>query len=231
MGHADVALGNGRRVTRTLGELLITAGVLVLLFVVYQVWWTNVVSERATATASRQIERSWATQPTEAAQQYPGGIHAGSGFAFLYLPRLGAHWREPVIQGVTLPDLAKGVGHYPATALPGAVGNFAVAGHRATNGQPFAHLDLIRSGDSAVVETATRYYVYRLGPTHIVAPTKTSVVLPVPNHPGATPHRRLITLTTCNPRWASYQRMIIHGVLVSSTLKSAGRPAALTGNG
>jgi len=230
MGHAGVALA-GRRITRSLGEVLVSAGVLVLLFVVYQLWWTNVVAQHATATVSRQLEARWGQQPSGVGSQYPGGIHPGSGFALLYLPRLGAHWREPVIQGVTLDDLAKGVGHYPASALPGAVGNFAVAGHRATNGQPFANLDQIRPGDSAVVETATRYYVYRLGPTHIVAPTKTSEVLPVPNHPGGQPHRRLITLTTCNPRWASYQRMIIHGVLVSSTPKAAGRPAALSSNG
>jgi sortase A len=228
------ARGTGQRVASTLGELLVTLGALLLLLVVYQVWWTNVASDRATATASRQLEAQWdgagRGQPV-AGQEYPDGVRSGQGFAFMYLPRLGDGWREPVIQGVTLDDLAKGVGHYPGSALPGAVGNFAVAGHRATNGEPFATLDRIRQGDYAVVETATRFYVYRLGDPFIVAPTRVAVIAPVPDQPGATPTQRLITLTTCNPRWASYERMIIHGTLVETRPKSDGPPPQLSAGG
>jgi sortase A len=216
---------------RTLGEVLVTLGVLVLLFVVYQAGWTNVVADRAAAAAGHDLMRTWQGSSqvggSTRAAEYPAGVKSGQAFAFLYLPRLGHNWREPVVQGVALDDLAKGVGHYPASALPGQVGNFAVAGHRATNGEPFAYLDQIRAGDVAVVETATTYYVYRLDAPFIVAPTAVAVVDPVPSRPGAVPTRPLITLTTCNPRWASYERMIVHGVLVGTRPKSEGPPPSL----
>jgi sortase A len=218
-------------VTRTLGEVLLTLGVLLLLLVVYQLVWTNVTAHRATAAAARQLEATWhgGSPGVSAAQEYPGGIQPGEPIAFLGLPRLGSGWKVPVIQGVGLDDLAKGVGHYPASALPGEVGNFAVAGHRATNGEPFAHLDEIRAGDLAVVQTATRWYVYRLQDPFVVAPADVDVVAPVPGEPGVAPTHRLITLTTCNPRWASYQRLIVHGTLVQSRSRAAGPPVILLG--
>jgi sortase A len=220
----------GRLAARTTGEVLLTLGVLLLLFVVYQLAWTNVVAARAAQAVTRQIEQTWHGGSAALVEEYPGGIHPGRGFALLYLPRLGGDWQEPVIEGVTLDDLARGVGHYPASALPGEVGNFAVAGHRATNGQPFALLDQVRAGDVAVVETATRWYVYRLDDPYLVQPTDVDVVAPVPGHPEQSPTRRLITLTTCNPRWASYQRMIVHGTLVEDRAKTAGPPAELSGS-
>ena len=225
------ASARGRLVVRTVGEVLLTLGVLLLLFVFYQLVWTNVTADRAAAAATRQLEATWHGGSAEVVpgEEYPGGIHAGRPFAFLYLPRLGRDWREPVIQGVSLDDLAKGVGHYPTSALPGEVGNFAVAVHRATHGQPFAYLDRMRAGDVAVVETATTWYVYRLQASFLVQPTDVDVVAPVPGHPAQRPTQRLITLTTCNPRWASYQRMIIHGTLVAQRAKTQGPPPELAG--
>src|SRR4029079_17536164 len=84
----------------------------------------------------------------------------GKGFAFLHIPRLGKKYSVPVVQGVSLPDLSRGVGHYPSTALPGEIGNFAVAGHRATNGEPFANLDAVKVGDSPAVETRLQWFTY-----------------------------------------------------------------------
>ena len=71
----------------------------------------------------------------------------GKGFAFMHIPRLGKNYAVPVVQGVGLDDLARGIGHYPRTVMPGHVGNFAVAGHRATHGEPFAYLDKVGKGD------------------------------------------------------------------------------------
>lgn len=225
-------LSRRRLLVRVLGEVLVTLGALLLLFVVYQLWWTNVVAERQSAALTQQLQQRWqssepsGTPSRQEPQRLPLPV-AGQPFALMYIPRLGASWREPVVQGVTLDDLAQGVGHYPQSALPGQIGNFAVAGHRATNGEPFAYLDQIRRGDAVVVETRSTWYVYRLNEPYIVAPTQVQVVAPVPNQPGVQPTQRLITLTTCNPRWASTERLIVHGTLTEVRSKTDGPPPEL----
>ena len=115
--------------------------------------------------------------------------------------------------------------------MPGEVGNFSVAGHRATNGEPFAYLDQVNKGDEVVVETGTTWYTYRVTDEYIVPPTQVGVILPVPNEPDAVPRKALMTMTTCNPRWASYERLIFHAKLVDELDKGLGRPAALGGGG
>lgn len=221
-------MSGARRVTGVVGEVLITAGVLVLLFLVYQLVWTNVQADRAAAAKSENLIHTWQQQSPDA-PEFDLPLAKGEAFALLYIPRLGDDYRVPIVQGVALENLAAGVGHYPRTALPGEVGNFSVAGHRATNGEPFAYLDQVRPGDAVVVETATRWYTYQVFKEYIVPPTQVGVILPVPNKPGATPTKSLMTLTTCNPRWASYERLILHAELVETLDKGDGRPAALGG--
>lgn len=229
------SLSVGRRIVRTIGEILITLGAVLLLFSVYQLFWTNVSADLATQQVTDQIRNDWEIGPHPSASggatAAPATFNPGQGFALLHIPRLGTGWVRPIVEGVTLDDLKKGVGHYPQTAAPGAIGNFAVAGHRATNGQPFASLDLLRPGDPVVVETADTWFVYTVDQTRIVAPTHVSVLLPVPDQPGVKPTKAIITLTTCNPRWASYQRMIVTGTLVETRPKSQGPPAALGSGG
>jgi sortase A len=223
-----------RVAVRTTGELLITAGLVVLLFAGYQLFWTNVEAQVATDRVTDQIRADWdLVQPNgdgSPSVSIPP-FDQGRGFAFLRIPRLGSDFSVPVVQGIDDRSLKKGVGHYPETALPGAVGNFAVAGHRATNGEPFRDLDLVRPGDPLVVETAQTWYVYRVSETKIVEPTRVSVLLPVPEEPGVAASQALITLTTCHPRWASYQRLIVHGELVETLQKPGGPPTALTDGG
>jgi len=220
-----------RTAFRGLGELFITAGIVVLLFVAYQVVWTNYEAHRAADRVADDIRDSWAQPPRGTTGQAVAPFPTGQGFAFLHIPRLGSRWSVPVVQGVDLPDLARGVGHYPTTAGPGEVGNFAVAGHRATNGEPFAALDKIRKGDVVVAETRGSWFTYVVDRTRIVAPDAIWVLDPVPGKPGAIPTRRLITLTTCNPRWASYERLIVFGHLLESRAKADGPPDALAGSG
>jgi sortase A len=218
-----------RSAVRGLGELFITAGLVVLLFVAYQLVWTNYEAHRAADRVSDDIRDAWSRPPGRTAGGPDTGTPAdfGQGFAFLHIPRLGKHWTVPVVEGVDLPDLARGVGHYPDTARPGQVGNFAVAGHRATNGEPFATLDRVRAGDVVVAETRRRWFTYVVDRTEIVEPTSTWVIDPVPGKPGATPTEPLLTLTTCNPRWASTQRLIVFGHLQESRAKTDGRPDVL----
>ncbi len=224
-------IGVVRGTVRTVGELLVTAGVLALLLVVYQLWWTNVQSAHATQVEQDQIVQQWrAADPVPAKRPKAVKPVAGKGFALLYIPRLKDKvWGLPVIEGVGLDVLAKGAGHYPGTAVPGAVGNFALAAHRATNNEPFADIDRLQAGDKVYVQTATGWYTYVLDRDKIVQPTDTWVIDPVPGKPGATPTQALITLTTCNPRWASYERWIWWGHLTHTRAASEGPPDRISG--
>lgn len=217
-----------------LGELLITLGVVLLLLVVYQLWWTNVAAQRATDSAAAQLQESWSrppqgggTSPTEAPQDEDEDAYTqpefGAAFALMYIPRLSDKvWATPVVEGVAAADLARGIGHYPGTAMPGEVGNFAVAAHRATNGEPFRDIDRVQAGDEVYVETRDEWFTYRLERDQMVTPRDGWVLDPVPGEPGEAPTQPLITLTTCHPRWGSTQRWIWWGRLVDRIDKEAG---------
>ena len=224
---------------RSVGEILITLGVVLFLFCAYQLFYTNVVADEAMKSEVSDLHKLWA-QPPAARSVQPAAAKpfdtadsqgtAGAAFAILHIPRLGDK-SIPVLQGTTLDLLGRGVGHYKDSALPGQVGNFAVAGHRKTHGEPFRYLDEMRAGDLIVVETADTWFTYRedLDP-FIVEPTDLGVVAPVPNHSGVRPSQKLITLTTCNPWWASTQRMIVTGTLIAEQSRAQGEPPALTVN-
>jgi sortase A len=204
--------------SHVLGELLITLGMVLLLLVIYQLWWTNVQAAAATSAERDTIVHQW-QQPLTPGQ---GGaattpISSGVGFGLLYIPRLRDKvWALPILQGVGLDLLAQGAGHYPGTALPGELGNFAIAAHRATHNEPFRDIDQLAVGDRVYVQTRGHWFSYVLDKDQIVLPTATWVIEPVPGHPDQAPTQPLITLTTCNPRWASYQRWIWWGHLVAS---------------
>jgi sortase A len=219
-----------RQGAHLLGEVLITLGVVILLFVVYLLAWTNVRSDSAAAGLTGDLRQQWASDrpPNGGVTVDPGALKVipGQPFAIMTIPRLGRQWSSPVIQpkgrDIALDELADGVVHYRQTALPGQVGNFAVAGHRATHGQPFANLNLLRPGDRVIVETQDAIYTYVVDndPNRtIVMPTDVWVIEPVPGHPQTTPTKALLTLTTCNPRWNSSHRMIVFGHLVSTKTK------------
>lgn len=221
--------GRGWRFVGYAGEVLLTLGVVVALFVVYQLWWTNVVAGQQASAASAQVAQRWSDPgSTPAAVAQP---KVGTAFGLVYIPRLRSHvWGLPLLQGVSAAELARGIGHYPDTAMPGQVGNFATAGHRATNGEPLRNIDQLREGDAVVVETQADWYTYELDSYQIVSPQDVWVIDPVPGEPGAAAARALITLTSCHPRWASTQRYIWWGHLVESLPKAGGRrPAALKG--
>ena len=219
-----------RGAVRTLGEVCITLGLVLMLFCVYQLVWTNVEAHHRQKQVTEDLREQWAR---ERARQVPGGplrltkSDFGKGFAFLHIPRLGHKYSVPIVQGVSLDDLARGVGHYPKTALPGVPGNFAVAGHRATNGEPFAELDRVKVGDPVVVETRATWFTYVVDRIRIVSPTDVWVIEPVPGRPHQLPTKQLLTLTTCNPRWASTQRLIVFGHLASEQPTSDGAPSVL----
>jgi sortase A len=225
-----------RRFTQNLGEVFITAGVFVLMFCAYQLWWTNVESDRATDAVVAQVRDSFVVPYVAPAQPQAEPqtlqISDGQGFGLMYIPRLGDDWVKPLVAGATLDNLKKGITHYTGTAMPGDVGNFAVAGHRATNGEPFRNLDLLRAGDQVIVETADSFFTYEITRQQIVKPKDIWVLNPIPGkgNENAVPSEALLTLTTCNPRWASYERLIVYGKMVGEIDKDSGRtPEALKG--
>ena len=235
-----------RAVVGTVGELAITAGVLLLLFVVWELGVVGFTTNRAQAATVDTLERQFAqptpttptmpTMPTTsgptdtptASPTTPAPVPLpppGDPFAILRISRLGAAWAKPVYQGVGLDVLAKGIGHYPDTQLPGQVGNAAFAGHRAGHGNPLIDIDTIRPGDAIVVETADTYVIYRADRSEIVPPTDVNVLVPVPDQPGVAPTEAWLTLTSCEPKYGSTNRFIVFAKLDRSVPRAEGLPA------
>ncbi|WP_374971169.1 class E sortase [Terrabacter sp. BE26] len=220
-----------RILVRTVGELLFTAGVLVGLFVVWLLGWQAHVQSAEQAEAVSGLERTF-DPPTRAAARASQADPVlpepkpGEAFAVLRIPRLGADWAKPVREGVGADVLAEGMGRYPGTAMPGAIGNVGIAGHRSGHGNPLLDIDLIRPGDVLVIETKSAYNVYRAVRYEIVAPDRSDVVAPVPQRPGVKPTERWFTLTTCSPRWGNAARYIVFSRLETSIPRAQGLPAS-----
>ncbi|MFD7085512.1 class E sortase [Streptomyces sp. NPDC059918] len=223
---------------RTTAELCLTAGALMLLLAVYQLWYTNVLADRAAGQVTSTLQRQWDTGAPAAP---PGGdgaggtVPAGQGFAVLHIPSLGME--SPIAQGVSKTKvLDQGmVGHYdgtggPASAMPGdKEGNFALAAHRNSHGEPFRRINRLHAGDLVVVETRDTYYTYEITSSlPQTSPSNTAVVRPVPEGSGFTAPGRYLTLTTCTPEFTSTYRLVVWGKLASERPRSQGPPPALT---
>ena len=207
------------------GDLLVTAGALLLLFVAWQLWWTDVTANRVQGDTVHALTRDFGTGRSTPASETPRAVPFGKAFAILRIPRLGADYARPVLEGTSLDILQEGVGHYTGTAGPGAVGNFAVAGHRTTYGRPFHDIDRLRPGDKIVVETAQAYSVYVVRRHEIVDPTAVRVIAPVPDKPGAKPTGRWMTMTACHPKYSAAQRYVVFAELEKSYPRAKGLPA------
>ncbi|MFH0243377.1 class E sortase [Streptomyces sp. HK10] len=218
--------------SRVLGELFITLGVVMLLFVSYQLWWTNVIADRQAGDEAKKLEQRWGEKGDEENRD-PGAFSAGEGFAIMHIPKLDV--KVPVAEGVDEDGvLDRGmVGHYGDDPLKTAMpwdekGNFAVAGHRNTHGEPFRYINKLDPGDPIVVETKDTYYVYEMANRlDSTLPSNVSVIDPVPEGSGFTGPGRYITLTTCTPEFTSKYRMIVWGKLAEERPRSEGKPDAL----
>jgi sortase A len=206
-----------------LGIGLLVAGLTCLGWVGFQYFGTNIVSERAFDTESERLRAKW----SEESRSDPEGRQQvsavpGEAIALLRIPAFGPDYEIPILNGTDLSILSKGVGHYSSTAAPGQIGNFAVAGHRVTNGQPFARLLDLKQGDEIIVETREAIYTYVLddSPRQLtVRDTDTWVIDPVPGKPDVKPTQPLITLTTCQDLFRSADRSIGFGHLISTHKK------------
>lgn len=156
------------------GELLLTVGALLLLFVIYEAFWTNLASGRLQDEATAQLEDSWndATPAASTEPVPPTAPPLGQAFARVHFPALGEDAAFTVLEGTRNEDLRTGPGHYVDTQMPGERGNFALAGHRNGSGAVFQHLDQLHSCDAVVVETASQWMTYRLLPVDAAGPQR-----------------------------------------------------------
>jgi sortase A len=207
--HAGAG-GGGRgavsAVVGVVGELLITLGVLLGLYVVWQLWWTDVQADRVQAEVLAELDAP-APDPADVAttvrRDAPPVMAApalGEVFGTLRVPRWGDAVM-PIAEGTdkrSILDKAM-AGHYPETVMPGDIGNFSVAGHRQTYGKIFHDVEELEIGDPLVVEAGGVWYVYRVDHMEAVEPDQVEAVAPVPWQPGVEPTERYLTLTTCHP--------------------------------
>lgn len=240
------------RVLWVCAESVVTCGVVILLLVVHQLWWTNQQARAAATEQVRVLEREWeipgspaspeAETPSETEPEDPpeptvsppppaepatrprsGAPASSSAYAVLRIPRIGL--TAPVARGIGKRSvLDKGyVGHYPRTAAPGRPGNFALAGHRNTHGEPFRYVNRLRAGDEITVRTRDGEYLYRVDQVlpqtsprdiGVIAPVPRSLVKPSYGYsaPGS-----YLTLTTCTPEFSSAYRLIVWAKLVSAS--------------
>lgn len=155
--------GKLRSGARGFGELLITLGLVLLLFVAYELYVTNWKSGRLQSEASAQLEQEWSDAPQGQRQLHVDPAD-GQAFARMYIPTFGADWSFTVQEGVGPEALEIGPGHYKGTAMAGEPGNVGIAGHRVGKGAPFNDLDQLNSCDPVVMETGDSFYVYRVLP-------------------------------------------------------------------
>jgi sortase A len=192
--------------------------VLLLLFVAYQLWGTNLQESRSQRSLSRQFERALedaASKPSTgsgptATTEPPLPPPTGEGVAIIEIPKIGV--RKTVVQGVGVPDLKRGPGHYPDTPMPGQVGNAAIAGHRTTYGAPFYRLNELSVGDEIRIRTLQGQFTYEVTSTQTVRPTQLEVLKQTPD--------ATLTLTTCNPRFSARQRLVVQAQLVDDPAPS-----------
>lgn len=229
--------GSTTTVTRTrrpispltvLGVLLLVAGLACLGWVGWQYFGTNIVSKQEAGKEISTLEQSWG-QPSGTAEDEETSTDdamsipdPGSAQWLVRIPAFGSDWEWPVVAGIDVEDLKKGVGWYPTTSQPGEVGNFALAGHRITNGEPFRRMLELNVGDTVIIETrdATLTYELTSAPSQLtVQDTETWVLDPVPGHEDVAPSESLITLTTCEDLFHSPDRSVAFGKLVSTETK------------
>ena len=221
-----------------LGELFITAGVLVLMFLGWQVWLGNLIDGNAQKDDSAALSQTWnkgeSPKTVTADRPDPGPPVVGTApanaeqFGNMIIPRFGADYIRPIAEGIGVDDVLRyGVGHYPGTSMPGAVGNAAFAAHRTGHGSPLFDIEKLQIGDHVFIETADGWYQYSIRSLEYVQPEGVGVLAPVPQAPGVQPTDRILTLTSCNPVYTASERIVVYGVYDTWYPRAAGAPAEI----
>jgi sortase A len=213
-----------RSFLRGTGELLVTGGVIVALFMAYMFWGTGLRESGAQHRFASELGSQWASPGLgQAGFTGSGRLVPGRPFAFIRIPAFGRNWRFAVVQGTGFAQLALGPGHVIGTQRPGQVGNFAVAGHRVTAGNPFWSVPSLRAGNKVFIDTAAGTFEYQVSTRPVwVWPGDTAVLAPAPGFPGQRPRRPWITLITCDPAWSGTSRVVVTGVLIKRIPRGRG---------
>lgn len=222
-----------------IGCLLIGAGLVCFGPVVSNLWLSNIKADVAQHEAVKTFSQNLGTPTADVPDALKKPTDYGSPvvgatpkyletFGIVYIPRFGPDFSVPLVQGTGLDVLdTLGLGHYEDTAMPGQVGNFAIAGHRQTHGAVLDKIHLLEPGDKVYVQTKDGFYTYVFRNTDIVLPSTGSVLDPVPMDPKASPTERILTMTSCNPQFGSQERIIAYSTMESWQPLSAGAPAEI----
>ncbi|MFN8039943.1 MAG: class E sortase [Acidimicrobiales bacterium] len=232
------------RVLGAIGRVMIAAGVILLLFVAYQLWGTGVRTDQAQNRLGAQFDQqvaqatAGAATPTTAADGTTAPLslaelakdpqvqayakdkryYAGEPIGKITIPKIGADFW--MVQGVDLPLLSEGPGHFPGTPMPGQPGNAALAGHRTTFKAPFNRVDELEPGDTVTVETLQGRFTYEVlpqkpqyagGPAlghYIIDPSQTEIL----DDKGD----NRLTLMACHPKYSAAERIVVEAKLVSN---------------
>ncbi|WP_395690902.1 class E sortase [Nocardioides sp.] len=210
-----------RRTLLAAGVVLLLAGAAVLAWIGWEYVGSNWVSARRHAAVVDDLHRGWSEGETSV------HVDAGTADAIVRIPRFGSDYAVPVLEGTSDTALASGFGHVEGTAGPGEVGNYALAAHRVTHGEPLRDLPDLEVGDEVLVDTARTTYTYRLvtGGDALTVPFTAGWVLdPLPTNPEdggveppQRPGQRLLTLTTCSELFHTDDRLVAFAELVSSS--------------
>lgn len=191
------------------GELLITAGLVLGLFVVYSLWWTNVLADREATKQGNEVRDNWAE-----GRGGPGALDVKNGIGFLHVPAMD-NGEVLVKKGTDLKSLNNGVAGYYTDPVKSALpkdkqGNFSLAGHRDGHGAKFHNIHKLKTGDAIVFETKDTWYVYKVfKDLPKTSKYNVDVLQPVPKGSGKTKPGRYLTLTTCTPIYTSDYRYIV----------------------
>ncbi|MDD7928281.1 class E sortase [Microbacterium thalli] len=238
-------------VVGVLGELLLTAGVVMLLFVSWQMWFGDMIISSQKQAEASALAQQWADaaqsappsetpEPAETseapAEPAPPVVPVldepghGAEFGIMYIPRFGPDWQFKIASGTAKKSIldAGYIGHYEGSAMPGAEGNMAVAAHRWTSGAPFDPVDRLVIGDAVVIQTQDGWYTYRFRNVEYVQDTAIEVLNPVPQQVDLAANGRYLTLTSCAPKLNMLERIISYAVFEEFTPTSAGPPASLS---
>jgi sortase A len=246
------------RILGAVGRVMITAGVLILLFVAYQLWGTGIRTSQAqdrlddefattleaveadgavvtsssttTSTTDPSVTTTTDRLPPTTASALPPELLPQSGDVAgqIVIDRIGVDWL--FVEGVSVSNLKDGPGHYPETPLPGQAGNSAIAGHRTTYGAPFGNVDQLQPGDEVLVTTVQGTFTYEVRQTEIVSPSQVEVLGPEHwNFDGdPTTIENVLTLTACHPKYSARQRIIIAAELIGEPAPATSRPEVTT---
>jgi sortase A len=234
------------RITGVTGELLITAGALLGLFLAWHLVWNDTIQGERQSQSAMDLAQQWkaptptspddtaasaANKPSEDEPPVTVANAEGQAFALLYVPRFGKDYVRSIAEGVDLETVLNsrtlGVGRYLESNRLGEVGNFALAGHRTTWGATFGEIGELRIGDRIYVEVPEGWHSYQFRNLEYVWATEVDVLNSFPKMNVQDPNTRVITLTSCHPRFSEAERVIAYGVYEGWFPRDGGPPSEI----